>query len=98
MRCGQPQGCRLSAVLCDLYYSDLDRTHLRDFQNDGDLLIRGVDDYLFVTTNLDRAARYVVKQMPFPFPRAEAIFPTDTITQHLILFHRSSASPVIAFE
>jgi len=65
MTCGQPQGGRLSAVLCDLYYSDLDRTHLREFQNDGDLLIRVVDDYLFITADLNRAARYVINQMPF---------------------------------
>lgn len=65
MTCGQPQGGRLSAALCDIYYSDLDRTHLREFQNDGDLLIRVVDDYLFVTADLNRAARYVINQMLF---------------------------------
>jgi telomerase reverse transcriptase len=59
MTCGQPQGGRLSSVLCDIYYSDLDRTHLGEFQNDKDLLLRAVDDYLFITTNLDRATRYV---------------------------------------
>jgi hypothetical protein len=62
----------LSAVLCDIYYSDLDRTHLREFQKDGDLLIRVVDDYLFITTDLDRAARYVIKEMLFIF-LAEAV-------------------------
>ena len=67
MTCGQPQGGRLSAVLCDMYYSDLDRTHLREFQNDGDLLIRVVDDYLFVTADLNRADRYVINQMLFFF-------------------------------
>ena len=76
MTCGQPQGGRLSAVLCDIYYSDLDRTCLREFQNDGDLLIRVVDDYLFITTDLNRASRYVINQMPFSLsltpPFAEA--------------------------
>nr|QTW21094.1 telomerase reverse transcriptase isoform 1 [Prorhinotermes simplex] len=67
MTCGQPQGGRLSAVLCDMYYSDLDRTHLREFQKDGDLLIRVVDDYLFITTDLDRAARFL-KVMKGGFP------------------------------
>jgi hypothetical protein len=60
MTCGQPQGGRLSSVLCDLYYSDLDRTQLGEFQNDEDLLLRAVDDYLFIATDLDRAIRYVV--------------------------------------
>jgi telomerase reverse transcriptase len=59
MTCGQPQGACLSSVLCDLYYSDVDKTQLREFQNDNDLLIRAVDDYLYVTTNLNRAAWYV---------------------------------------
>jgi hypothetical protein len=62
---GQPQGARLSALLCDIYYSDLDRTHLREFQNDEDVLIRAVDDYLFVTADLIRATRYVLNQMLF---------------------------------
>jgi len=65
MTCGQPQGGRLSAVLCDIYYSDLDRTHLSEFQNDGNLLIRVVDDYLFITTDLNKAAWYVTNQMIF---------------------------------
>lgn len=59
MICGQPQGGYLSSVLCDLYYSDLERTQLREFQNDEDMLIRAVDDYLYITTDLDRAVRYV---------------------------------------
>jgi telomerase reverse transcriptase len=56
---GQPQGACLSSVLCDIYYSDIDKTQLREFQNDSDLLIRAVDDYLYVTTSLDRAVWYV---------------------------------------
>jgi telomerase reverse transcriptase len=60
MTCGQPQGGCLSSVLCDIYYSDLDRTELGEFQNGEDLLIRAVDDYLFVTTDLGRAIRYVI--------------------------------------
>jgi telomerase reverse transcriptase len=59
MTCGQPQGACLSSVLCDIYYSDMDKTELGEFQNDNDLLIRAVDDYLYATTNLDRAVRYV---------------------------------------
>jgi telomerase reverse transcriptase len=56
---GLPQGGCLSSLLCDIYYSDLDTTHLREFINDEDLLLRAVDDYLFITTHMDRAAKYV---------------------------------------
>ncbi|XP_014291838.2 telomerase reverse transcriptase [Halyomorpha halys] len=48
---GLHQGGKLSAALCEIYYTSLDHnylTRLSDF-NKGDILLRAVDDYIFIS-------------------------------------------------
>ncbi|XP_069689925.1 telomerase reverse transcriptase-like [Periplaneta americana] len=67
LKTGIPQGGRLSCVLCNLYYSHMDKTHLSEFISDENLLLRAVDDYLFITPDLTTANRF--------FERMKAGFP-----------------------
>ncbi|XP_073981737.1 telomerase reverse transcriptase-like isoform X3 [Rhodnius prolixus] len=58
---GLPQGIKLSSALCDLYYNDFDTKYVKDLFNpeEGDILLRLVDDYLFITKNRDKAAAFL---------------------------------------
>jgi telomerase reverse transcriptase len=56
---GIPQGSQLSSALCHIYYGHLVREHLFEFLNHPeDLLIRVVDDFLYLTTNGERARAF----------------------------------------
>lgn len=56
---GIPQGSVLSTLLCSFFYGDLERKHF-DFRNDiRNLLLRYVDDYLFITTRLSTARKFL---------------------------------------
>jgi telomerase reverse transcriptase len=56
---GIPQGSRLSSALCQIYYGHLVRENLYEFLNQpDDLLIRVVDDFLYMTTNSERARAF----------------------------------------
>lgn len=65
---GIPQGSVLSTLLCSLFYADLDRRYLRRFLEDPrSLLMRFVDDTLFVTADLSTMADFVESvSMGFP--------------------------------
>lgn len=58
---GVVQGDRLSVALCDLLLTDLHATLLTDMVDyrSGSRLYRFVDDYLFVSPDLDAARRYL---------------------------------------
>lgn len=59
LRRGIPQGSRLSNALCHIYYGHLVRENLSEFLNQpDDLLIRVVDDFLYLTTNSERARAF----------------------------------------
>ncbi|KAG8979678.1 hypothetical protein FRB90_008014 [Tulasnella sp. 427] len=56
---GIPQGSVLSTLLCSFFYGDLERKHF-NFCNDArNLLLRYVDDYLFITTRLSTARKFL---------------------------------------
>ncbi|KAG8948061.1 hypothetical protein FRC04_010103 [Tulasnella sp. 424] len=56
---GIPQGSVLSTLLCSFFYGDLERKHF-DFCKDlRNLLLRYVDDYLFITTRLSMARKFL---------------------------------------
>ncbi|CUA77091.1 telomerase reverse transcriptase [Rhizoctonia solani] len=56
---GIPQGSVLSTLLCAIFYGDLENTKLRFTSNPGNLLLRFVDDYLFVTTDIKEARKFL---------------------------------------
>ncbi|XP_037526124.1 telomerase reverse transcriptase [Rhipicephalus sanguineus] len=59
LRKGVLQGGHLSADLADVYITAMQRQHLRDFGNSsGELLIRATDDFLYVTSDEERARRF----------------------------------------
>ncbi|KAG8723153.1 hypothetical protein FRC09_004547 [Ceratobasidium sp. 395] len=56
---GIPQGSILSTLLCAIFYGNLEETELRFTQNPGNLLLRFVDDYLFITTDAKMARKFL---------------------------------------
>jgi telomerase reverse transcriptase len=63
-RSGVPQGSVVSSMLCNYFYGDLEARHLGflaadDGSREGSLLMRLVDDFLLITTDEARAARFV---------------------------------------
>ncbi|OAA61230.1 telomerase reverse [Niveomyces insectorum RCEF 264] len=61
---GIPQGSVLSSALCNYFYADLEAKELGFLHADGDgdgdcLLLRLIDDFLLITTNEAKAARFV---------------------------------------
>ncbi|EUC61459.1 telomerase reverse transcriptase [Rhizoctonia solani AG-3 Rhs1AP] len=56
---GIPQGSVLSTLLCAIFYGDLERTRLEFTKDAGNLLLRFVDDYLFITTDIKQARTFL---------------------------------------
>ncbi|KAK7863070.1 hypothetical protein R5R35_010996 [Gryllus longicercus] len=58
LKCGLPQGNELSASLCNFYLNAMDQKYLREFVSESSLLIREMDDYLFITTSHEQAVKF----------------------------------------
>ncbi|KAH6924208.1 hypothetical protein HPB50_013853 [Hyalomma asiaticum] len=59
LRKGVLQGGHLSADLADVYITAMQRRHLQDFGNtSGELMVRATDDFLYVTSDEERARRF----------------------------------------
>lgn len=57
---GIPQGSMLSCLLCSLFYGHMDRRHLGRFLKDpSSLLMRFVDDFIFITRDEGLAGAFV---------------------------------------
>lgn len=56
---GIPQGSVLSSALCSYFYADLEQTQLSFLRVDDSLLLRLIDDFLLITTDRAKAARFV---------------------------------------
>uniref|UniRef100_F6QIF4 Telomerase reverse transcriptase n=1 Tax=Ciona intestinalis TaxID=7719 RepID=F6QIF4_CIOIN len=60
---GIPQGWELSNLLCDIFYGHMEQQHLINalgpIDNEPHLILRYVDDYLFVTTSRDKAIAFL---------------------------------------
>ncbi|KDN44279.1 hypothetical protein RSAG8_05543, partial [Rhizoctonia solani AG-8 WAC10335] len=56
---GIPQGSVLSTLLCAIFYEDLEKTKLEFTTNAENLLLRFVDDYLFITTDIKEAHKFL---------------------------------------
>ncbi|KAK6538129.1 hypothetical protein TWF694_011011 [Orbilia ellipsospora] len=55
---GIPQGSVMSTLLCNLFYADLETRELPFTSAKTGLLMRLIDDFLFVTTNREHAKRF----------------------------------------
>ncbi|GAA5934697.1 telomerase reverse transcriptase [Sporobolomyces koalae] len=58
---GIPQGSVLSSLLCSLFYGDMESTHLAFTKDDHSVMLRYVDDFLFVSTKKHLAVRFLSK-------------------------------------
>ncbi len=58
---GIPQGSVLSSMLCNYFYADLEITHFGFLRTDDHdcLLLRLIDDFLLITTDRSKAAKFV---------------------------------------
>lgn len=56
---GIAQGSAVSILLCNIYLAKLERRHFGKFICEENLLMRHVDDFLFVTTNKRDAVDFV---------------------------------------
>ncbi|KAK8050638.1 RNA-directed DNA polymerase [Apiospora phragmitis] len=56
---GIPQGSVLSSILCNYFYADLEMHVLKFLDSDDCLLLRLIDDFLLITTDRGKAARFV---------------------------------------
>lgn len=73
---GIPQGSVLSSILCNFFYGDLEKNKL-PFTLDGDgLLLRLIDDFLFITLNRGNAEEFL-KVMHQGHPEYGAFVSTD---------------------
>ncbi|KAL8867135.1 MAG: hypothetical protein Q9174_005857 [Haloplaca sp. 1 TL-2023] len=56
---GVPQGSVLSSLLCNCFYARLEAEHLPFVIEDGAILLRLIDDFLFITTRKEDAMRFL---------------------------------------
>ena len=56
---GVPQGSVLSSLLCNCFYARLEAEHLPFVVEDGAILLRLIDDFLFITTRKEDAVRFL---------------------------------------
>jgi telomerase reverse transcriptase len=58
-RNGIPQGSVLSSLLCNFFYAQLEQQVLNFLQPADSLLLRLVDDFLLITTDVDQATQFL---------------------------------------
>lgn len=63
-RNGIPQGSMLSSLLCNYFYAELEREVLGFLSPEQSLLLRLVDDFLLITSNVDQAMRFLQALVP----------------------------------
>ncbi|GJN91088.1 hypothetical protein Rhopal_004105-T1 [Rhodotorula paludigena] len=56
---GIPQGSILSSLLCSLFYGDMEQRKLAFTNDENSTLLRYVDDFLFISTERERAGRFL---------------------------------------
>lgn len=56
---GIPQGSVLSSILCNFFYGDLEKNKLSFTLDEDGLLLRLIDDFLFITLNRDNAESFL---------------------------------------
>lgn len=77
---GVPQGGSLSGALCELYYSAMCALHLVNFNKGDSIILRSVDDFLYVTPSSSQANAFLTR-MRKGFPDFNC-FINERKTQH----------------
>ncbi|KAJ5717406.1 Telomere reverse transcriptase [Penicillium malachiteum] len=63
-RSGIPQGSVLSSLLCNFFYAQLEQEKLGFLRPDDSVLLRLVDDFLLVTTDVNQAMEFLQVMIP----------------------------------
>lgn len=83
---GIPQGSVLSSFLCNYFYADLEAKHLGFLDSPDCLLLRLIDDFLLVTLDQNKAAKFV-NAMHGGFPEyGVAVNPAKTMVNFDMLY------------
>jgi telomerase reverse transcriptase len=56
---GIPQGSVVSTVLCNIFYANLEKKKLPFLTDVDGLLLRLIDDFLFISMNRDHAQQFL---------------------------------------
>jgi telomerase reverse transcriptase len=56
---GIPQGSVVSTLLCNILYADLEKEELPFVDSDEGLLLRLIDDFLFISMNRNHAKQFL---------------------------------------
>ena len=56
---GIPQGSVVSTILCNIYYAHLEKKKLDFIDNEEGILLRLIDDFLFMTMNKGNAKLFL---------------------------------------
>ena len=56
---GIPQGSVVSTILCNIFYADLEKKKLPFLTDSEGLLLRLIDDFLFISMNQDHAKTFL---------------------------------------
>ncbi|KAF3912145.1 hypothetical protein ABW21_db0205925 [Orbilia brochopaga] len=92
---GIPQGSVVSTLLCNLFYADLEARELPFTQAKTGLLMRLIDDFLFITTNRDHAQRFC-EAIHHGFPRyGVTVKPEKSLVNFEVAFDGSKIARTI---
>jgi len=56
---GIPQGSVVSTILCNIFYADLEKKKLPFLIDSDGILLRLIDDFLYISMNLDHAKTFL---------------------------------------
>jgi telomerase reverse transcriptase len=56
---GIPQGSVISTILCNIFFADLEKKKLPFLVDDDGLLLRLIDDFLYISMNKDHAKEFL---------------------------------------